>query len=245
MPSAKTIFLIVTATALTAANAQDVTNTKLLKHFSPSSAVVHFPELNVESTAEIGKTMVSKLNRYAHPAVEIADDVTFDVKTSAFSNDWSGRTTVKKGVLKQYAETTSGVYFSAGDATFKSMVGSSPQNAGVYVPRDSARPAVLWSESISSKKIDYGSVPLEFKPTKVYQWGSDSFTRELIYGGISQGTISITYREFLDGTARPAFTQELKYDLAQGDEIGYKGLRFKVVKAGNIEIRYIVTKQLD
>jgi hypothetical protein len=240
------LFLITCAAAFSpAANAQDVTDIRLAKIFSPSSAVVQFPELEVESTAEIGKTMVSKLNRFAHPAIEIAEDVSFDVKTGTFSNDWSGRTTIKKGLLKQYAETASGVYFVSDHATFRFSMGSVPQTAGIYVPRDSSRSPVPWSQSTASKRLSYGTSPVEFKATTIYNWTSDSFTRELIYSGVSQGTISLTYREFVDGTARPAFTQELKYDLSQGNEIGYKGARFKVIKAGNVEIKYVVTKNLD
>lgn len=238
--------LIIAAVALCpVTQAQDVTDLRQAKLFTPSSAVVHFPELEVESAAEVGKTMVSKLNRYAHPAVELANDVSFDVTTSAFSNDWSGRTTIKRGVLKQYAETASGAYFASDNATFKFSMGSVPQVAGIYVPHDRSRPAIPWGESPSRKKLNYGTGPVEVTPTTIYQWASDSFTRELIYGGVSQGTVSITYREFVDGTARPAFTQELKYDLSQGDEIGYKGLRFKVIKAGNVDIKYVVTKHLD
>jgi hypothetical protein len=45
--------------------------------------------------------------------------------------------------------------------------------------------------------------------------------------------------------ARPAFSQELKYDLAQGTAIGYKGARFEVIRANNTGISYKVLKSLD
>ena len=45
--------------------------------------------------------------------------------------------------------------------------------------------------------------------------------------------------------ARPAFTEDLKYDLSQGDVIGYKGARFKIITANNLSIRYMVLKPLD
>jgi len=67
----------------------------------------------------------------------------------------------------------------------------------------------------------------------------------LVYGGVSKGTIAISYREFSDKTARPAFTQELKYDLSEGDVIGFRGARFKIIKAGNVSLRYVVLKPLD
>ena len=77
------------------------------------------------------------------------------------------------------------------------------------------------------------------------EWRADSFKRELVYSGVSQNTISILYREFSDNMARPAFSQDLKYDLSQGKEIGFKGARFEVTKASNTGIVYKVLKALD
>ena len=45
--------------------------------------------------------------------------------------------------------------------------------------------------------------------------------------------------------ARPAFSQDLKFDLSQGDEIAYKGARFKVVKANNVGLSFIVLRPLN
>jgi hypothetical protein len=53
------------------------------------------------------------------------------------------------------------------------------------------------------------------------------------------------YREFKDNLARPAFTQELKYDLGQSRVIGYKGARFEVLDAGNTAITYKVLSLLQ
>ena len=45
--------------------------------------------------------------------------------------------------------------------------------------------------------------------------------------------------------ARPAFSQELKYDISQGKEIGYKSARFEIIKATNTELTYKVLKPLE
>lgn len=66
--------------------------------------------------------------------------------------------------------------------------------------------------------------------------GPESFQRELVYSGVAKGVITILYREFLGGVARPAFSQEVHFDLSEGSEIGYKGARFKVLKANNLGI---------
>ena len=55
----------------------------------------------------------------------------------------------------------------------------------------------------------------------------------------------ILYREFFDNIARPAFSQEYKYDLSKGTSIGYRGARFEIIKATNTELVYKVIKALD
>jgi hypothetical protein len=82
-------------------------------------------------------------------------------------------------------------------------------------------------------------------PCGLCRRGINYFTREVIYTGVSQNTVFILYREFITDIARPAFSQELKYDLSQGDIIGFKEARFKIIKATNTNIKYIVLKHLN
>jgi hypothetical protein len=38
--------------------------------------------------------------------------------------------------------------------------------------------------------------------------------------------------------ARPSFTQDLQYDLSEGNIVGFKGLRIEIIKAQNTKIEY-------
>lgn len=67
-----------------------------------------------------------------------------------------------------------------------------------------------------------------------------SFKYELIYSGLMKKTITISYREFSDNLARPAFYQELKYDLAESNEIMFRNIRIKVLDANNMNITFQV-----
>lgn len=71
------------------------------------------------------------------------------------------------------------------------------------------------------------------------------FRRELIYTGRSGRSISILYREFSDDMARPAFSQQLQYDISQDPVIGYQGARFKILSASNTEVSYEVLSSLS
>lgn len=64
---------------------------------------------------------------------------------------------------------------------------------------------------------------------------------ELIYSGISKQTVHLLYREYTRGAlARPAFFQNLSYDLGESDVIAFRSFRIKVARATNQDIRYTV-----
>lgn len=70
----------------------------------------------------------------------------------------------------------------------------------------------------------------------------------LEYGGKTGTVIKVYYKEFgasreglsVNNYARPAFTQELVYDLAESDTISYKSTSIRVVSANGQQIRFEV-----
>lgn len=67
---------------------------------------------------------------------------------------------------------------------------------------------------------------------------NNCFKQELVYNGKSSNIIKIIYREFSNDLARPAFTQELNYDLNDGNIISFKGCKIEVIEAKNTGIEY-------
>ena len=196
------------------------------------------PPVGKENTAEIGQTMISAAYLTVKPGIEINPPIS--------DNPQGGITTIKSRQIPLTTTTTDGDYYVDAHSTFKlgSAEVSSGEQSGIFVPSDKSKPALIFHKNMTG--YVYGKNPVH--PTKIGDieiWNSSSFKRELAYTGISQNTISIAYREFKDDIARPAFTQELKYDLSQGKEIGYRGARFEVIKANNTEITYKVIKPLD
>jgi hypothetical protein len=68
---------------------------------------------------------------------------------------------------------------------------------------------------------------------------------QLIYGGVTNNTIVVNYREFIDNIARPAFYQELKYDLSKDDIIVFRSLKMKILEATNSKISFKVIEDGD
>ena len=69
---------------------------------------------------------------------------------------------------------------------------------------------------------------------------------DFIYQGFARGVLRFSYREFRDGLARPAFTQDLTYEADSDGKavIGFKGMRMQVLKATNQNVTYIVERQM-
>lgn len=221
--------------------------TENIKQTRAPTQSVHFPAVNIEAEAEIGQTIVSKSNLTIHPAIVVDQDVSDTVKQNILNNRYSGTTMVHAGTYKKGFESPEGSFYPDERGVFQSTVGPVNWPIGIFMPMDSTKSAVVYTyhKTMGAQGFEFGTSPIDVKKTTVEVWGKDSLKKELIYGGLSQKTIAVSYREFSDGTARPAFTQELKYDLTEGDIIGFRGARFQVIKATNMTLKYKVLKPLD
>lgn len=68
----------------------------------------------------------------------------------------------------------------------------------------------------------------------------DSFQQTLLYSGRAGDQVSLSYREFSGDVARPAFSNDVEYDLSISREIAYKGARIEILEASNTSITYKV-----
>lgn len=87
-----------------------------------------------------------------------------------------------------------------------------------------------------------GSWPTEslFAPAESLEGQEGAFRAQMIYSGLAGNTIRAAYREFTGDFIRPAFTQELQYNLAQDSTIAYKSIKIQVLEATNSQLRYKV-----
>jgi hypothetical protein len=82
--------------------------------------------------------------------------------------------------------------------------------------------------------------PIRYASSKDIAGGG--FKSELLYEGVSGGTLRLSYREYIDSLARPAFQQELTYTLSPTPptDIAFRGVRISVDAADKNSIRYRV-----
>ena len=85
----------------------------------------------------------------------------------------------------------------------------------------------------------------QFELTKKPLLTKDSFQQTLIYSGKVGNKINISYREFSGNIARPAFNNDVEYDLSESSIIGYKGAKIEVLEATNQHIKYRVLRNFN
>lgn len=73
----------------------------------------------------------------------------------------------------------------------------------------------------------------------------NSFQQTLIYSGKVGNKINIGYREFSSNMARPAFNNDVEYDLNESKQIGYKGALLEIIDANNQSITYKVLRNFN
>lgn len=83
------------------------------------------------------------------------------------------------------------------------------------------------------------------KLTKINIAADNAFQQTLIYSGKIGNKINIGYREFSSNIARPAFNNDVEYDLNESKQIGYKGAILEVLDADNQRIKYKVLRNFN
>lgn len=207
-----------------------------------------YPNLNNETNAELGQTLISKRFIQSIPAIRISDSLSQVVSHNGI--DISIK--MQPGTLTKFGEGETGTYYKSDSFSASITVLGSTKNldtsGGLVIPKNGSTTRTIYRKPDSSEVAFLSEYPQDIsykKSDNIIIPHKDSFIRELVYTGISKNVITIVYREYFNDLARPAFSQELKYDLGEGNVIGYKGSRFEVVKATNTGITYKVLKQLD
>ncbi|MES2288484.1 MAG: hypothetical protein V4530_02005 [Pseudomonadota bacterium] len=140
--------------------------------------------------------------------------------------------------------------FAAPEATFRYERESKERRGfsrpDIFISSDPENPSALIlhvSFGLSSQRFPIADTP--FEQVRCLGVSPKRFRREILYSGSAKGVVTLQYREFQNNLAGPAFSQELTYDLSDGNEIGFKGARITVIKVSNLGLRYAVMKALD
>lgn len=208
---------------------------------------VNYPNMGETVTLGIGESLVRKGVRTTGPALEIVEVTQFN-KSEGESSIMTCAVTVmpasvfKKGIY-QTSSTQADCY---GPISYQLTLSDGTTNwncPGSMGSGDICRDVngEYFLAIVAAKvklKQDHDNIRLIEKAVE----HQTNFIQELIYNGRVGNNLKFIYREFSNDLIRPAFTQEVQYDLSESDIIGFKHLRLKIIEASNIEITYILER---
>jgi len=216
--------LVCGAIAFIAACASPVYN------YSPSRTEISEPPLGTIQSAFIGDNLVRQGRYEEHAAILVREDT----KVRGVL--------VRKGRYLKLGEKRNAEFYSftsvdGGSASVNP--GASPLIA-LQAYKNEAKLCVITNLNALFCESD-----VRFERVRVPVESTDSFQRTLIYSGRVGNRINVGYREFSNTLARPAFNNDVEYDLSESPVIGYKGARLEVMEATNEMIKYKVLRNFN
>lgn len=200
----------------------------------PQNVIVKSPEIGQIAKAEIGENMYSKSNLFYDNTKEVIifDDIigTYDAFRKINILSTSNPT---KGALMKWGNDENTLCFQSGLCITDML------NKGYFTHLGHVGNRTF---------ISALEKPTQYKITDAPPFFiKDSFKYIVLYQGKSDNKIKISFREFVDNVARPAFTQDVDYELEKDGTalIGFKGLRIQVLKVTNLDITYKVIQDYN
>lgn len=200
----------------------------------PRTEVVDRPSINAAAEAELGDTIVEKGKVTTFDGLDLRSEVV-----------WGDGVILKKftiapGKLRARQKDAKFTYFFSDRMTsYDALLGTSPYLGGGLCTKNEDSSYVRAFIAPGRCSIGAGS-SADVTPTRIVDVDAPNFRQELIYNGRSGQTVKFLYREASGDYARPAFAQDVQYDLADGNMIGFKGARIEIVEATNTRLKYRV-----
>jgi hypothetical protein len=203
-------------------------------NYQPTATQVSEPPIGVVSVARVGDKMLVQGQYEEQDAIRLGREVSIGM---------FGAYTFSPGIYVKQGQGSEGDFFRVGDVQGSGHVSkallSDPFQAILLEPDGSTICAV----TVFNVKACESNIRVE--RIKIPRSGSNSFQQTLLYNGRIGDKINIGYREFSDNLARPAFNNEVEYDLRESKTIGYKNALIEVIDATNQSIRYIVRQNFN
>ena len=204
----------------------------------PKSVTSYSPDLNKLSNSEIGMALIWKENGQKYDAIEITKE--FEIKLDYISEKIEfGEVFINRLNTNKYD-----LYSNSSDSKFGIAIPLNGENPLIYTTSNYDG---IYTNSFSESGINFirPKERIEYIQTKVPVEEKEYYKQEFIYNGRVGDGLKFIYREYVNDYARPAFTQDVQYDLKDSNIIGFRGLRIEVLNATNTNIEYKVLSYFD
>jgi hypothetical protein len=192
------------------------------------------PPIGSVNTANVGDEMLSQGSYSEQDAIRLSKSIRFGML---------GEYTLTPGYYVKTGEDAQSSYYQPAQGTdgghVQKLAIADPWES-IQLTKDGTKISVV---TVFHMKV---SEPADGVTKTAYHiFSPDSFQQTLIYSGEVGDKIKIGYREFSNDAARPAFNNDVDYDLSQSKIIGYKGARLEILEATNDHIKYKVISNFN
>lgn len=190
---------------------------------------ISYPDLNFVTKTFIGDDMVRQ-------GTVASRDVIYFPQTTVVSRGVDY--TIHAGEYPKVGEDQKYLFFGLNELNSGVTVGKSTFADIPVGIRTSKKDNDLCIVTVSGGSICKSDASFSYQKKNVtYQ---NAFQQILIYNGKVGNKINIGYKEFNNDFARPAFSNNVEYDLSESKVIRYKGAKLEIIKATNQFIEYKV-----
>lgn len=203
-------------------------------NYFPQAEEISEPPIGSTNTAYVGDSMLRQGKYTEHDAIFLDADIKVGIL---------GEYTFTRGYYIKKGEDEKSAYFLPADGPNAGSVIADPSADPVQVIRLDKKTGKFCAVSIYN--LQDCTSKARYKKVKYSLATSDAFQQTLIYSGKVGDKINVGYREFSNNMARPAFNNDVEYDLSESQTIGYKGARIEVITATNESITYRVLSNFN
>ena len=213
---------------------------------------VDFPPLGEVTQGELGRTLAAFGLKSERPGIRLLEPWNYmgDTDNSMgvpahFMRPGIGKLSSRMTNLKtgEKLDCFSFEYYRTENFNYDCAICTIPKEGSVNLCRNDAGDFSVFQDAWQfADPVSYKINPFDapYETVTVDELNGPTDVQEFLYAGRVGDALKFIYREYKNNYARPAFTQEVQYDLSQSDEIGFKNLRLKVLEATNTNITYKV-----
>jgi hypothetical protein len=198
-----------------------------------SEKVGQLPELNSAASVTVGSTMFSQYRYWSKTGYRILSPVSIGLALGRIRAE-TGDFVVQSQVEGSAAYCTEKLaYMDPMAGPFRTACFLDKSGTGAF-DTIKAAPGFVWFE----KRLD---APIRYEQSELQVPRADPKKYELLYQGISSKTLRLSYREYVNDFARPAYFQDVSYEITQfPTDISFRTVRISVLGADNGGIRYMI-----
>jgi len=209
--------------------------TKLVTVQNREEVIVE-PTIGEERLGEVGDSLVRTAKVTRLWALQLQDEV----EASGTGWAWGNKALFKPGLyVSKYNDGEQECFESLAPVPVRSL-GWVEGKGGICISKANPNLMTLYMGIPGQNALYTPKGPIKVTKTTHIDSNAPGFSQELIYNGKSGDSVKFLYREFASGMARPAFDQDVQYDLKEGKVVGFKGARIEVIEATNVNLRYRV-----